>query len=146
MPHIKKRVSPAPMRMPSSANTAPLAGIIAAALALPASALAQGNAFGPLPPADTPVPTVAPSDNTSTQQDEGTGQTTLLLIGGGLVLLFAVIATVITRDARRHVPEEELRRRLREEGPHKHKRQAKAKARAKGRAQRQARKKTIRNR
>src|SRR5919197_5265428 len=75
--------------------------VIAAALALPASALAQGNAFGPLPPADTPVPTVAPSDNTSTQQDEGTGQTTLLLIGGGLVLLFAVIATVITRDARR---------------------------------------------
>jgi hypothetical protein len=53
---------------------------------------------------------------------------------------------VITRDARSHVPEDQLRNRLREEGPHKHKRQAKAKARAKGRAQRQARKKTLKNR
>jgi hypothetical protein len=116
------------------------------ALAVPASALAQGDAFGPLPPADTPVPTVAPSDNKSTQDDGGVGRSTLLLIGGGLVLLFAVIATVITRDARSHVPEDQLRNRLREEGPHKHKRQAKAKARAKGRAQRQARKKTLKNR
>jgi hypothetical protein len=116
------------------------------ALAVPASALAQGDAFSPLPPADTPVPTVAPSDNSNTQPDEDTGPSTLLFIGGGLVLLFAVIATVIVRDARRHVPEEQLRHRLREEGPHKHKRQAKAKARAKGRAQRAARKKTIRNR
>ena len=30
IPHIRKRVSPAPMRIPSSANTAPLAGIISA--------------------------------------------------------------------------------------------------------------------
>ena len=119
--------------------------VLVAALALPASALAQSDAFGPIPPADTPVPTVAPSDNSSTQ-DDSTGQTTLLLIGGGLVLLFAVIATVIVRDARSHVPEEELRHGLREEGPHKHKRQAKAKARAKGRAQRAARKKTLKNR
>jgi hypothetical protein len=119
---------------------------LVAALAVPASALAQGDAFGPLPPADTPVPTVAPSDNSSTQDDGGVGRSTLLLIGGGLLLLFVVIATVIVRDARSHVPEERLRHRLREEGPHKHKRQAKAKARAKGRAQRQARKKTARNR
>jgi hypothetical protein len=120
--------------------------VLAAALALPASALAQSDPFGPLPPADTPAPTVTPSDNSSTQQDDGTGQTMLLLIGGGLLLLFVVIATVIVRDARSHVPEEQLRHRLREEGPHKHKRQAKAKARAKGRAQRAARKKTARNR
>jgi hypothetical protein len=120
---------------------------LALALAIPSTALAQSDAFGPLPGAETPVPTVAPSDNSNTQQDDGgIGKSTLLLIGGGLVLLFAVIATVITRDARSHVPEEQLRHRLREEGPHKHKRQAKAKARAKGRAQRQARKKTIRNR
>ena len=120
---------------------------VAAALALPASALAQGGgAFGPLPPADTPVPTATPSNTTSTQQDDTTGKSTLLLIGGGLVLLFAVITTVIVRDARSRVPEEQLRQRLREEGPHKHRRQAKAKARAKGRAQRAARKKTIRNR
>jgi hypothetical protein len=120
---------------------------VVVALAVPTTALAQGDAFGPLPPADTPVPTATPSDNnSSTQQDDSTGKTTLLLIGGGLVLLFAVIATVITRDARRHVPEEQLRHRLRDEGPHKHKQQAKAKARAKGRAQRAARKKTARNR
>jgi hypothetical protein len=30
MPHIRKRVSPAPIRMPSSANTAPLAGCMSA--------------------------------------------------------------------------------------------------------------------
>jgi hypothetical protein len=118
-----------------------------AALAVPATALAQNDAFGPLPSADTPVPTAAPSDNSNTQVDEGgVGRSTLLLIGGGLVLLFAVITTVIVRDARSHVPEEQLRHRLRDEGPHQHKRQAKAKARAKGRAQRAARKKTIRNR
>jgi hypothetical protein len=116
------------------------------ALAVPASALAQSDAFGPLPPAETPVPTVAPANNSNTQDDGGVGKTTLLLIGGGLVLLFAVITTVIMRDARAHVPEEQLRHRLREEGPHKHKRQAKAKARAKGRAQKAARKKTLRNR
>jgi len=120
---------------------------LAAALAIPSAALAQSDAFGPLPSAETPVPTAAPSDNSNTQVDEGgVGRSTLLLIGGGLVLLFAVIATVIMRDARAHVPEEQLRHRLRDEGPHKHKRQAKAKARAKGRAQRQARKKTARNR
>src|SRR3954447_6844757 len=119
---------------------------VGAALAVPAPALAQSDAFGPLPPAETPVPTVAPSDNNSGVQDEGTGVSTLLLIGGGLLLLFVVITTVIVRDARRNVPEEQLRERLREEGPHKHKRQAKSKARAKGRASRQARKKTLRNR
>jgi hypothetical protein len=119
---------------------------IVAALAVPATALAQSDPFGPLPAAETPAPTAAPSDTSNTQQDDGVGRTTLLVIGGGLALLFAVIATVIVSDARRHVPEERLRHRLREEGPHKHKRQAKAKARAKGRAQRAARKKTLKNR
>jgi hypothetical protein len=119
---------------------------LVAALAVPTAAFAQSDAFGPLPPADTPVPTVAPSNNNTQTQDDSTGTRTLLLIGAGLLLLFAVITTVIVRDARHNVPEEQLRHRLREEGPHKHKRQAKAKARAKGRAQRQARKKTLRNR
>jgi hypothetical protein len=119
---------------------------LALALAIPSTALAQGDPFGPLPSAETPAPTVAPTDNSNTQDDGGVGRSTLLLIGGGLVLLFAVIASVIMRDARAHVPEEQLRHRLREEGPHKHKRQAKAKARAKGRAQKAARKKTLRNR
>jgi hypothetical protein len=121
--------------------------VLVAALALPASALAQSDAFGPLPPADsgaTPTPTAAPINTTTTE--DNTSRNTLLLIGGGLVLLFTVIGTVIVRDARRNVPEEELRHGLREEGPHKHQRKAKAKARAKGRASRAARKKTIRNR
>lgn len=116
------------------------------ALALPASALAQSDAFGPLPgapPDATPVPTVAP---TPAVQDESTGPRTVLLIGGGLVALFLVIGTVIVRDARRNVPEDQLRQRQRDQGPHKHERQAKAKARAKARAARRARKKTVRNR
>jgi hypothetical protein len=116
------------------------------ALALPASALAQGDSFGPLPaaPSDaTPVPTVAP---TPAVQDGSTGSRTVLIIGGSLVALFVVIGTVIVRDARRNVPEEQLRQRQRDQGPHKHERQAKAKARAKGRAARRARKKTVRNR
>jgi hypothetical protein len=120
--------------------------VLVAALALPASALAQSDAFGPLPQAETatPAPTAAPSNTTSTEDNTSTN--TLLLIGGGLVLLFAVITTVIVRDARRRVPESELHHGLREEGAHKHQRKAKAKARAKGRASRAARKKTIRNR
>jgi hypothetical protein len=116
------------------------------ALAVPAAALAQNDAFGPLPDAqstDTPAPTATPVTTTS---DEGTSRTTVLLIGGGLVALFAVITTVIVRDARRNVPEEDLRHGLRDEGPHQHKRQAKAKARAKARAARQARKRTMRQR
>jgi hypothetical protein len=120
--------------------------IVIFALALPASALAQGDAFGPLPqapPDATPVPTVAP---TPAVQDESTGSRTVLLIGGGLVALFLVIGTVIVRDARRNVPEDQLRQRERDQGPHKHERQAKAKARAKARAARRARKKTVRNR
>jgi hypothetical protein len=122
--------------------------IVAVALALPASALAQsgGGAFGPLPqaaPSDTPVPTATP---VNTSSDGGTSSRTVLLIGGGLVALFAVIGTVIVRDSRRYVPEDQLRQRSRDEGPHKHKRQAKAKARAKARAARQARKKTVRHR
>ena len=63
-----------------------------------------------------------------------------------VLALFVVIGTVIVRDARRNVPEDQLRRRQRDQGPHKHERQAKAKARAKGRAARRARKKTVRNR
>jgi hypothetical protein len=121
--------------------------VLVAALAVPASALAQSDPFGPLPPADsgaTPAPTAVPGNTTTTE--DNTGPSTVLLIGGGLVLLFAVIGTVIVRDARRNVPESELRHGLRDEGPHKHKRQAKSKARAKGRAQRAARKKTLKNR
>jgi hypothetical protein len=112
--------------------------VLAVALATPAAA--QQNPFGPLPqaaPTETPTPTpVSSSDGNST------GQTTLFVIGGALVIGFAIMGYFIMRDARQGLPEEELAAmgRLREQGPHAHKRQAKAKARAKGRAQKNARK------
>ena len=109
------------------------------ALILAAPAAAQQSPFGPLPqaaPTDTPTPAPTPKPS-----DGGTGRTTLFAIGGALVIGFAVMGWFIMRDARRSVPEEDLAAmgRLREQGPHAHKRQAKAKARAKGRAQRNAR-------
>jgi hypothetical protein len=113
------------------------------ALALPAAAAAQqqGNdPFGPLPqapPAETPTPTPPPS--VEAQQD--TDRTLLFAIAGGLLVLFVVIARVITRDARETVRAggHDQPARPRDQGPHKHARQAKAKARAKTKAQRRAR-------
>jgi hypothetical protein len=109
------------------------------ALALSAPAAAQSNPFGPLPqpaPTETAVPTVAPAD------DNNTGRTTLFIIGGALVVGFAIMGWFITRDARGALPKEELAAldRLRDEGPHAHKQKAKAKARAKTRQQKAARK------
>ncbi len=119
--------------------------VVALALALPASALAQNNPFGPLPQAQpTAPPTATASPSASDQGD--TSRTTVVLIGGALVVLFAVIGTVIVRDARRKLPRAERGARPLEGSPHRRQRQAKAKARAKGRAARQARKRTTRNR
>ena len=111
------------------------------ALALAAPAAAQQNPFGPLPqaaPTETPAPTATPNPS----DGNNTGRITLFVIGGALVLGFAVMGWFIMRDARRAIPEEDLAAlgRLREQGPHAHKQHAKAKARAKGRAQRTARK------
>jgi hypothetical protein len=110
-------------------------------LALSASAAAQTNPFGPLPqgqPTETAAPVVTP---TSTD-DNSTNRNLLFLIGGVLVIGFAAMGFFIARDARRSRPDVEYAgAHLRDEGPHKHKRQAKSKARAKGRAQRAARKK-----
>jgi hypothetical protein len=114
-----------------------LTTVLALALATPAAA--QQNPFGPLPqvaPTETPTPTpVSTGDNS-------TGRTTLFIIGGALVVGFAVMGWFIARDARGSLPEEELAAmsRLREQGPHAHKQQAKAKARAKTRQQKAARK------
>ena len=60
-----------------------------------------------------------------------------------LVLIFVFIGMYISRDARRSLPERHRpgAERLREEGPHKHKREAKSKARARGKAQKAARRK-----
>jgi hypothetical protein len=116
--------------------------LIVLALAAPSAALAQQDPFGPLPqapPAETPTP--APQDNGNSVLED-TGRTTLYVIAGALLLSFVFIGWWIARDARRSAPKGERDRahRLRDEGPHRHKRQAKAKARAKGRAQRAARK------
>ena len=113
------------------------------ALAVPAPlALAQADPedpFGPLPPAapnQTPTPT--PSPTVETQQD--TDRTLLFAIGGGLLVLFVVIARVIPRDARHTLKSKghDEPPRLREQGPHRHARQAKAQARARTKAQRRA--------
>ena len=109
------------------------------ALILAAPAAAQQSPFAPLPPAATPTP--APTATPTPSDSSSTGRVTLFAIGGALVIGFGVMGWFIMRDARRSVPEEDLAAmgRLREQGPHAHKRQAKAKARAKGRAQRNAR-------
>jgi hypothetical protein len=113
------------------------------ALACAAPAAAQTNPFGPLPQAaPTQQPDLTPQP-TATPDDGGTGKQTLFLIGGVLIVGFGIMGWFISRDARRGLGETEFAGagRLREEGPHRHKRQAKAKARAKGRAHRAARKK-----
>jgi hypothetical protein len=108
----------------------------------PAAALAQGGAFGPLPsaqPAPTPTPDTSSSSDSLTS-DLG-GRETLLVIAGALLVAFVGIGVFISKDARRALPEGHRpdSRRLREEGPHQHKRQAKARARARTKAQREAR-------
>ena len=113
-------------------------------LAAPA-ALAQSDAFGPLPPPapeQTPQPTPPPGSGA----DDGDVSRELLFgVGGALLAVFVVIGMVITRDARRTVPQDgRSSARLREEGPHRHERAAKRKARQKGRAQRKARRTTRR--
>ena len=111
------------------------------ALAVPAPALAQSGAFGPLPPADAD----AGADGRAVERHETAGRQRPAVDAAAdrrrpARLLFVVIGRVIMRDARRTCPSEGLRRGLREEGPHKHKRQAKAKARAQGPRPRAARK------
>jgi hypothetical protein len=109
-------------------------------LALSAPAGAQSGAFGPLPPGDpTPAPTV---EGQTTATDDGTtGRNILFIVGGALIIGFGVMGWFILRDARGAIPEAELAGpRLRDDGPHKHKKQAKARARQKTRAQKSARK------
>ncbi len=108
-------------------------------LALPAVAGAQSGAFGPLPPAQaTPTPTATVAN---TVDDGSTGRNVLFIVGGALIIGFAVLAWFILRDARGTMREPEFAGpRLRDQGPHKHKMQAKAKARKKTHAQKAARK------
>jgi hypothetical protein len=116
-----------------------LTTVLLLGLAAPAAAQ-QGNAFSPLP---QPAPTVtAIPTATATSSSSDSSRSTLFIIGGVLVVGFAVMGWFIARDARRGLGESRLAAvgRARDEGPHAHNRQAKARARAKGRAQRQARK------
>jgi hypothetical protein len=136
------------------------AAVIAVLLALlaPSAALAQNNQdnqeqpapttqptqpFQPLPPAQpTPAPTAEPEDDGGFLNSEIGGTSTLYFIGAALLVAFIAIGMFISRDAKRSLPKAHRPgRRLREEGPHKHKREAKSKARARGKAQKAARRK-----
>jgi hypothetical protein len=123
---------------PMKSRIAILTMLLVLAAAAPAAAQG-GGAFGPLPPAQ-PTPTPTP-ERASTSDDGGTDPTILFTVGGLLILGFGVMGWYIMRDARKAAPTPEFAgARLREEGPHRHKRQANAKARAKTRAQKSARK------
>jgi hypothetical protein len=117
--------------------------VLVCALLVPSAAFAQGDAFGPLPqaaPTETPTP-AQDNSNDSLTSDLG-GRTTLFVIMGGLLIAFIGIGVFISRDARRALPKHHRPdHRLREEGPHRHKRQAKERARQRTKAQRVARRK-----
>ena len=112
-------------------------------LAFAAPAAAQGGAFGPLPqgdPASTPTPD--PSTQVSTDNGE-TGQRTLFIILGALVVGFGVMGVLILRDARHKAPEVVTAGPVVPEGTgarKPHTQAAKKKMRQKTRAQKQARK------
>jgi hypothetical protein len=128
--------------------------VIVVLLALPAAAHAQtptgtptappSGAFGPLPDAGpTPAPTVEQTESDDSLTSDLGGSTTLFVIAGLLLVVFIGIGVFISRDARRALPKDHRpdSRRLREEGPHQHKRQAKERARQRTKAQRAARRK-----
>jgi hypothetical protein len=111
------------------------------ALLVPAAASAQGGAFGPLPQA-APTPTATPDQSNDSLASDLGGRTTLFVIMGGLLIAFIGIGVFISRDARRALPKDRRPgHRLREEGPHRHKREAKARARQRTKAQKVARRK-----
>jgi hypothetical protein len=117
--------------------------VLVSIVALPATALAQDNAFGPLPQAAQPTPTPT-SGSTSTSDQSTVSRPLLLGIAGAVALVFLGIGVFITRDARAHLTEADRAAvegsRRRDEVDRKQAERAKARARAKGKAQRQARK------
>jgi hypothetical protein len=115
--------------------------VVLCALLAPTAAFAQGGAFGPLPQA-APTETPTPDQSSDSLTSDLGGRTTLYVIMGGLLVAFVGIGVFISRDARRALPKgHRPDHRLREEGPHKHKRQAKERARQRAKAQRVARRK-----
>lgn len=134
-----------------------LALVAALALALPASALAQGNPFGPLPsnpqPQDTPT-IERPVD--INDPDRGLSTLESVVIFGGAIGILGAIGYLILGDARRNVPSDRAAARRARSGPEplpgeepgKTPKSAKAKAkqRQKQKAARAARKRTKRGR
>jgi hypothetical protein len=109
-------------------------------LAVAAPASAQSGAFGPLPPAE-PTPTAAPTATSSDSTD--TGRNVLFIIGGALIVGFAVMGWLIMRDARTSsvkAGDDVDHDRVRSEALHKRQQAMKAKQRQKTRAQKKARK------
>jgi hypothetical protein len=116
--------------------------VLVCALLVPAAASAQGGAFGPLPQPAQPTETPTPDQSSDSLTSDLGGRTTLFVIMGGLLVAFIGIGVFISRDARRALPKDHRPdQRLREEGPHAHKRQAKARARQRTKAQKVARRK-----
>lgn len=119
--------------------------VLVSGLALPPVASAQSNPFGPLPPAD--LPPVETPEPIAEADDGSLSTTTLLLIGGAVIVVFVGIGMYITRDARAHLTdadrrELELQRdELTSEQRRRQSDAARKKARARAKAQRQARKK-----
>jgi hypothetical protein len=112
-------------------------------LAPAAPALAQTDAFGPLPQA-APTATPTPEDNSSNILGQDVGRTTLYIILGCLLVSFVFIGWWISRDARStlHESPRSAEAERRRHDPHeRHRRQReKERARKKTRAQKQARK------
>ena len=109
-------------------------------LAFAAPAAAQSGAFGPLP---APQPTATPAPDTATTDTGETGQRTLFIILGALVVGFGVMGVMILRDARHKAPEVVMAGPTVPEGTgarKPHTAAAKKKMRQKTRAQKQARK------
>jgi hypothetical protein len=122
--------------------------LLAVMVPVPA-ALAQssGGAFGPLPqaqPTETPVPS---DDGNSSFQD--VSRETLFIVAAGVILAFVLLGTIITRDARGKLTDEDRAAvegtRVPGSAPRKQDlAKIKQRQRAKARASRQARKKTRR--
>jgi hypothetical protein len=80
--------------------------VCALAVVAPASALAQGGAFEPIPPAPPPPPTTPTQPEQPGSTDDGLSSTQQLLIGLSGFILLGGIAWAIMRDARGAAPSE----------------------------------------
>ena len=117
--------------------------LVLTALALsPAAAGAQSSPFGPLPQAANPTPTPTSTANAANQSS--VSRPLLIGIAGGVAIIFFGIGVYITRDARRHLSDDDRARlegaRALTPAERNQASRVKQKARAKGKAQRQARK------